>query len=77
LGDTKREATAPEVKGLRDENDRLKLALAEMVLESSSAFFTFPVSANSVSAQRPNFLESRPVRIVSIACRAAGGRLFT
>ena len=34
LGDTKREATAPEVKGLRDENDRLKLALAEMVLEN-------------------------------------------
>ena len=34
LGDTKCEATAPEVKGLRDENDRLKLALAEMVLEN-------------------------------------------
>jgi transposase len=33
LGDTKREASAPEVKGLRDENDRLKHALAETVLE--------------------------------------------
>ena len=34
LGDTKREASAPEVKGLRDENDRLKHALAETVLEN-------------------------------------------
>lgn len=33
LGDTKREASAPEVKGLLDENDRLKHALAETVLE--------------------------------------------
>ena len=33
LGDTKREASAPEVKGLQDENDRLKHALAETVLE--------------------------------------------
>ena len=33
LGDTKRAASAPEVKGLRDENDRLKHALAETVLE--------------------------------------------
>ena len=33
LGDTKREASAPEVKGLQDENDRLKQALAETVLE--------------------------------------------
>ena len=29
LGDTKSEASAPEVKGLRDENDRLKHALAD------------------------------------------------
>ena len=28
------EASAPEVKGLRDENDRLKHALAETVLEN-------------------------------------------
>ena len=34
LGDTKRAASAPEVKGLRDENDRLKHALAETVLEN-------------------------------------------
>ena len=34
LGDTKREATAPEVKELRDENSRLKLALADTVLEN-------------------------------------------
>ena len=33
LGDTTREATAPEVKALRDENGRLKQALAETVLE--------------------------------------------
>ena len=33
LGDTKREASAPEVKGLQDENDRLKQAFAEPVLE--------------------------------------------
>ena len=33
VGDTKREASAPEVKGLQDENDRLKHALAETVLE--------------------------------------------
>ena len=33
LGDTTRAATAPEVTGLRDENDRLKQALAETVLE--------------------------------------------
>jgi len=34
LGDTTREATAPEVRGLRDENLRLKQALAETVLEN-------------------------------------------
>jgi transposase len=34
LGDTTREATAPEVKGLRDENGRLKQVLAETVLEN-------------------------------------------
>ena len=34
LGDTTREATAPEVKTLRDENGRLKQALAETVLEN-------------------------------------------
>ena len=34
LGDTTREATAPEVKGLREENTRLKQALAETVLEN-------------------------------------------
>src|SRR4029450_10182969 len=34
LGDTTREATAPEVKGLRDENPRLKQVLAETVLEN-------------------------------------------
>ena len=34
LGDTTREATAPEVKALRDENGRLKQALAETVLEN-------------------------------------------
>ena len=34
LGDTTREATAPEVKTLRDENGRLKQVLAETVLES-------------------------------------------
>ena len=34
LGDTTREATAPEVKTLRDENVRLKQALAETVLEN-------------------------------------------
>ena len=34
LGDTTREATAPEVRGLRDENLRLKQALAEAVLEN-------------------------------------------
>ena len=34
LGDTTREATAPEVRGLRDENARLKQALAETVLEN-------------------------------------------
>ena len=34
LGDTTREATAPEVKGLRDENTRLKQVLAETVLEN-------------------------------------------
>jgi transposase len=34
LGDTTREATAPEVKTLRDENARLKQALAETVLEN-------------------------------------------
>ena len=33
VGDMKREASAPEVKGLQDENDRLKHALAETVLE--------------------------------------------
>src|SRR5499426_4355640 len=33
LGDTTREATAPEVQGLREENTRLKQALAETVLE--------------------------------------------
>src|SRR5215472_10791866 len=32
LGDTTREATAPEVKALRDENGRLKQVLAETVL---------------------------------------------
>jgi transposase len=34
LGDTTREATAPEVKALRDENSRLKQVLAETVLEN-------------------------------------------
>jgi transposase len=34
LGDTAREATAPEVQGLRQENTRLKQALAETVLEN-------------------------------------------
>ena len=34
LGDTTREATAPEVRGVRDENLRLKQALAEAVLEN-------------------------------------------
>ena len=34
LGDMTREATAPEVKALRDENGRLKQALAETVLEN-------------------------------------------
>jgi transposase len=34
LGDTTREATAPAVKALRDENGRLKQALAETVLEN-------------------------------------------
>jgi len=34
LGDTTREATAPEVKTLRDENARLKQVLAETVLEN-------------------------------------------
>ena len=34
LGDTTREATGPEVKGLREENTRLKQALAETVLEN-------------------------------------------
>ena len=34
LGDTTREATAPEVKTLRDENVRLKQVLAETVLEN-------------------------------------------
>jgi transposase len=34
LGDTTREATAPEVRGLRDENTRLKQVLAETVLEN-------------------------------------------
>ena len=34
LGDTTREATAPEVQGLRDENTRLKQVLAETVLEN-------------------------------------------
>ena len=34
LGDTVREATAPEVKALRDENGRLKQVLAETVLEN-------------------------------------------
>jgi len=34
LGDTKREATAPEVKELCDENSRLKPALADTVLEN-------------------------------------------
>ena len=34
LGDTTREATAPEVKTLREENHRLKQVLAETVLEN-------------------------------------------
>jgi transposase len=34
LGDTTREATAPEVRALRDENGRLKQVLAETVLEN-------------------------------------------
>jgi len=34
LGDTTREATAPEVQTLRDENHRLKQVLAETVLEN-------------------------------------------
>ena len=34
LGDTTREATAPEVKRLRDENGRLKQVRAETVLEN-------------------------------------------
>jgi transposase len=34
LGDTTREATAPEVKTLREENSRLKQVLAETVLEN-------------------------------------------
>ena len=34
LGDTTREATAPEVKTLRDENGRVKQVLAETVLEN-------------------------------------------
>jgi len=34
VGDTTREATAPEVKTLRDENQRLKQVLAETVLEN-------------------------------------------
>jgi transposase len=34
LGDTTREATAPEVKALRDENGRLRQVLAETVLEN-------------------------------------------
>jgi transposase len=34
LGDTTREATAPEVQGLRQENTRLKQALAETVLDN-------------------------------------------
>jgi transposase len=34
LGDTAREATAPEVKTLRTENSRLKQVLAETVLEN-------------------------------------------
>src|SRR3974377_19397 len=34
LGDTTREATAPEVKTLREENARLKQVLAETVLEN-------------------------------------------
>ena len=36
LGDTTREATAPEVKTLRDENARPKQVLAETVLENRS-----------------------------------------
>jgi transposase len=38
LGDTMREATAPEVKALRDENGRLKQALAETVLGAVPVF---------------------------------------
>ena len=34
VGDTTREATAPEVKTLREENQRLKQVLAETVLEN-------------------------------------------
>lgn len=34
FGDTTREATAPEVTTLRDENARLKQVLAETVLEN-------------------------------------------
>lgn len=34
LGDTTREATAPEVQTLRNENSRLKQVLAETVLEN-------------------------------------------
>ena len=34
LGDTTREATAPEVKALRDENGRLKQVLAETVVKA-------------------------------------------
>ena len=34
LGDTTREATAPEVQTLRDENGRLKQVLAETVLQN-------------------------------------------
>jgi transposase len=34
LGDTTREATAPEVQTLRDENSRLKQVLTETVLEN-------------------------------------------
>ena len=54
LGDTKREATAPEVKGLREENSRLKLALADTVLENR-----LPKKKGGHSAPRATIREAR------------------
>ena len=72
LGDTKRAASAPEVKGLRDENDRLKHALAETVLDGCSKKTYWAPARTTVRAiERGGEARSDPPgRRIGSACAA-------